>query len=358
MLTLAHALLPRIHHLAVPLLSGCSNDLSSRRAATGPSNFSIFNRRPTAENRSRLQALLSEERYLALDSYQTFGSNKKNKEQEATKHTKDIKLQDGSGTNSCQEQNSCLENQLETYEWQLKILHAVLTASGEQEREQLLKDHSGDICTLIHSISDKVKTEVRTDLNELHEKHLKSISEQYQSEAEELRRIHREETAALNEVFASSEKTLKEEIEGLTSELKLFKELKRRVEESTLKRDLQRNIETHGSPGEFWEQEQESLLFVIEMKRQHLQEQRSKLLQMQSMQNEDFKVRMENYQSLIQQLSREQNELQEALEQQALQKQKLSQEKEELLFKLLQQRTDSCSSFQLPPVLHTHLSPS
>lgn len=60
------------------------------------------------------------------------------------------------GINSSEEQRSGLENQLETYEWQLKILHAVLTASGDQEREQLLKDHPGDICTLVHSITEKV----------------------------------------------------------------------------------------------------------------------------------------------------------------------------------------------------------
>lgn len=60
------------------------------------------------------------------------------------------------GTHSSEEQRCCLENQLENYEWQLKILHAVLTASGDQEREQLLKDHPGDICTLVHSITEKV----------------------------------------------------------------------------------------------------------------------------------------------------------------------------------------------------------
>lgn len=51
------------------------------------------------------------------------------------------------------------ENLLETYECQLKILHAVLTASGDQERDQLLEDHPGDICTLVHSIIEKVEFE-------------------------------------------------------------------------------------------------------------------------------------------------------------------------------------------------------
>ncbi len=51
------------------------------------------------------------------------------------------------------------ENLLETYECQLKILHAVLTASGDQERDQLLTDHPGDICSLVHSVIEKVELE-------------------------------------------------------------------------------------------------------------------------------------------------------------------------------------------------------
>lgn len=298
---------------------------------------------------------------------------KKNQAEEGEKHIKDIKLQDASVTHSSEEQLSGLENQLETYEWQLKILHAVLTASGDQEREQLLKDRPGDICTLVHSIAEKVKTEITADLNDLHEKQMRNTLERHQSTTEELQRLHNEEKNVLNESHAAAENALKDQIEGLTSELKLFNELKRRAEESTLKRDLQRNVETHGSPGEFWEQEQESLLFVIEMKRERLQDQGNKLLQMETLveknllledqllhvlqQNEDYRVRIENYQSLIQRLSKEQNELQEALEKRSLQNQKLSQEKEELLFKLLHRR-DSCSSFHLPSVIPTELSPS
>ncbi|XP_042626287.1 coiled-coil domain-containing protein 69-like [Cyprinus carpio] len=292
---------------------------------------------------------------------------KKSRAQEGEKHIKDIKLQDGSGTHSSE------ENLLETYECQLKILHAVLKASGDQERDQLLKDHPGDICTLVHSIIEKVKTEITADLNDLHEKQTRSTLEKHQSATEELQRLHNEEKKILNDSHAAAENALKDQIEGLTSELKLFNELKRRAQESTLKRDLRRNTETHGSPGAFWEQEQESLLFVIEMKRERLQDQGNKLLQMQTLveknlsledqllqalqQSEDYRVRIDNYQSLIQQLSKEQNELQEALEKQSLQNQKLSQEKEELLFKLIHRR-DSCSSFHLPSVIPTQVSPS
>ncbi|KAK1804468.1 hypothetical protein P4O66_020476, partial [Electrophorus voltai] len=112
---------------------------------------------------------------------------------------------------------------------------------------------------------------------------------------------------------------------------------------------------THGSPGAFWEQEQESLLFVIEMKKERLQKQGDKLRQMEALieknfaleaqvkqvlcQNEDLRVQIDNYQALVRQLSKEQSELQEAFKKQSLQGQKMTQEKEELLFKLSMMKT-------------------
>ncbi|MEQ2196120.1 hypothetical protein XENOCAPTIV_024436, partial [Xenoophorus captivus] len=160
---------------------------------------------------------------------------------------------------------------------------------------------------------------------------------------------------------------LKAKVEQLTAELQVYNELKRRVEQSTFKKDLQRNIQValntagvkyfleilhighyenpfvqeHGSPGAFWESEQESLLFVIEMKAERVQEQSRKLRQMDDLvgamgymkslkllkislkmsfsyvqveknlsledqivynlqQNEDLKVRIDNCQALIQ----------------------------------------------------------
>ncbi|XP_052006041.1 coiled-coil domain-containing protein 69-like [Xyrauchen texanus] len=298
---------------------------------------------------------------------------KKNNVKEGDKQIKEvISLKDGNGILSSDKQNSSLENRLETYDRQLKILNAVLRASGDHERDKLLNDHPGDICTLVYSITDKVKTEIMADLNDIHENQMRSTLEQHQRATEELQRLHNEEKNVLNEMHTATENALKDQIEGLTSELKLFNELKHRAEESTLRRDLQRNIETHGSPGAFWEQEQESLLFVIEMKREHLQKQGNKLLLMETLveknlsledqllhvlqQNEDFRVRIDNYQSLIQQLSKEQNELQEVLEKQSLKNQKLSQEKEELLFKLLHRRDSS--SFHLTSIVPAEVLPS
>ncbi|XP_034739815.1 coiled-coil domain-containing protein 69 [Etheostoma cragini] len=66
-------------------------------------------------------------------------------------------------------------------------------------------------------------------------------------------------------------------------------------------------------------------------------------------QNEDLRVRIENYQTLIQQLSKEQQDLKGALERQALMNQSLSQEKEQLVFKL--RHRDSCPSMHLPAMM-------
>lgn len=255
-----------------------------------------------------------------------------------------------------------VEKQLERFEWQLKILREV-EASGSQEGAELLKEYShGEFCALVWSISEKVKTETITDLNVLHEEKSKRASEEHQRMTEELRRQQCEEKTLWIENYQAAENVLKAKIEVLTEELQVFNEMKRRVKDSTFKKDLQRNIKAHGSPGAFWESEQESLLFVIEMKSQCVQEQGNKLLVMKDLveknlsledqvvyvlqQNEELRIRVDNYQSLIQQLSKEQQQQQWALERQSQLSQRLGQDKEELMFKLKQR--DSCPSIHLP----------
>ncbi|XP_063046841.1 coiled-coil domain-containing protein 69 isoform X2 [Engraulis encrasicolus] len=262
------------------------------------------------------------------------------------------------------------EYQLEQYERQLKVLHALLATSKGPERDALLQaQQGGPLCKVVHTLAEKVKNETVSDLTAAHQGELKKMTEEYQSRTEELKSLHREEKVALNAAHEATENKLKGRVDELMVDLKMFYDLRRRVEESTLKRDLQRNIETLGSPGEFWEQEQESLLFVIEMKTERVQELNNKLMQMDMLveknlsledqvililqQNEDLRVRIENYQSVIQQLSRDQRSLQEALEKHSSETQKLQQEKDELLFKLLHR--DPCSSppttFHLPAIL-------
>ncbi|XP_030621438.1 coiled-coil domain-containing protein 69 [Chanos chanos] len=286
---------------------------------------------------------------------------KKNKVKQGKKNSKEIGAQDGSGKLPLDELCAGVEKRLEQYVWQVKVLQDALEAEGNLERDKLLKTNlHGDLCLLVHSITEKVKQDTANELQGPHAEQMRKTFEEHTSKLQELEQLHTEEKKTLTETHLAERNEMKEQIESLTGELKHFTELKRRVEASTLKKDLQRNIETHGSPGAFWEQEQESLLFVIEMKSESIQEQRNRLLQMEALaekklsledqlvhvlqQNEDLRVRMENYQTLIQQLSKEQRDLQEALERQCMENQKLSQEKEELLFKLLHNQDSSRSS--------------
>ncbi|CAB1325006.1 unnamed protein product [Coregonus sp. 'balchen'] len=245
---------------------------------------------------------------------------------------------------------------------ELKILREVLSASGTQEREELLKETTqGELCALVHNITEKVKTETAADLTVLHGEASQRTTEQHERQLEGKTRagIHSEETTRLTATHQAAEKVLKDEVEELTAELHVYNELKKRVEESTFKKDLQRNIQAHGSPGPFWEREQESLLFVIEMKRERIQEQGNKLLQMQALveknlsledqvinvlqQNEDLRVRIDNHQSLG------------ALDRQTGLSQRLTQEKEQLMFKL--KHRDSCPTFPSFPIV-SEVSPS
>lgn len=68
------------------------------------------------------------------------------------------------GERASGEQDVCLEKQLERFEWQLRILKEVLSANGNPERAELLKDHADEeVCALVLSILDKVRRSCRTD---------------------------------------------------------------------------------------------------------------------------------------------------------------------------------------------------
>ncbi|KAF7650213.1 hypothetical protein LDENG_00129650 [Lucifuga dentata] len=260
----------------------------------------------------------------------------------------------------------CLEKQLERAEWQLKVLKHVLSANENPERAELLKDHANEeLRALLLNTLDKVKADTAAELNAVHEQKSQRASEEHRRKAEELQKKHEQETSQLTETFQAAENVLKVQVKELTAELHVYNELKRRVNESTFKKDLQRNIQAHSSPGAFWESEQESLLFVIEMKNERVQEQTRKLQQMDTLveknlsledqlihilqQNEDLRVRMENCQSLIQKLSKEQHDLKGALERQVAVNQKLSQEKEQLVFKL--RNGDSCPTIHFATIV-------
>ncbi|KAK7916225.1 hypothetical protein WMY93_011986 [Mugilogobius chulae] len=229
----------------------------------------------------------------------------------------------------------CLEKQLEKFEWQLRTLKEVVSAHGNAARAELLKGHAHEeVCALVNSLLDKVKTETTADLNVLFEQKSKAASDEHERQVEELQKTHKEEMAQLTEKFEAAENLLKDRVEKLTSELQIYNQLKRRVQESTLKRDLKRNIQAHGSPVHSGSRSRNTEEPVLEEQLVHVLQQ-----------NEDLRVRFDNCQSFIQQLTKEQGELKLTLDRQLSINQRLSQEKEELVFKI--RHRDSYPSMHL-----------
>lgn len=87
---------------------------------------------------------------------------------------------------------------------------------------------------------------------------------------------------ALTHSFQEAKAALQETIDGLTSQLEVFQAKMKRVEGSILSRDYKKHIQDYGSPSQFWEQELESLHFVVEMKNEHIHELDKRLILMET----------------------------------------------------------------------------
>ncbi|XP_018608896.1 coiled-coil domain-containing protein 69-like isoform X3 [Scleropages formosus] len=126
-------------------------------------------------------------------------------------------------------------------------------------------------------LQDLVEKE-RTHTGGVYDEQARAPIQENWAKMEELQRKNKPENLSLMEPAQAADAVLQ-----LSGQRRLFRDLHRTVEESMMKRILNANIQAHGSPGEFWEQELESMLFVIEMKNKHLQEQERKLVQMENL---------------------------------------------------------------------------
>ncbi|NXX18460.1 CCD69 protein, partial [Podargus strigoides] len=168
---------------------------------------------------------------------------------------------------------------------------------------------------------------------------------------QELQRAHEQEKLLLAESHHRSQAALQETIQLLNSQLKSFQERMKWVEESLLSTDYKKHIQEHGSPSPFWEQELESLHFVIEMKNEHIHGLDKKLLNLETVaernllleekvktlqqENEDLQVRTQNHLVMARQLSEELLAARGALEKEAQRGEQARHEKEELLYRIL-----------------------
>ncbi|NWU36838.1 CCD69 protein, partial [Hylia prasina] len=216
-----------------------------------------------------------------------------------------------------------------------------------QEEEEQLRD-AGQAGTA--SISQDIEIQVKRKELELKEQ-LDALRREHTEALQELQGAHEQEKLLLTESHHRSEAALQETIQALNSQLKSFQERMKRVEESLLRTDYKKHIEEHGSPSPFWEQELESLHFVIEMKNEHIHGLDKKLLHLETVEernllleervktlqqeNEDLQVRTQNHLVMARQLSEELQAARGALEKEAQLLDQARREKEELLYRVL-----------------------
>ncbi|NWR16016.1 CCD69 protein, partial [Emberiza fucata] len=192
-------------------------------------------------------------------------------------------------------------------------------------------------------VEKRKELELKEQLDALRREHTETL--------QELQGAHEQEKLLLTESHHRSEAALQEKIQALSSQLKSFQDRMRRVEESLLRTDYKKHIQEHGSPSPFWEQELESLHFVIEMKNEHIHGLDKKLLHLETVEernllleekvktlqqeNEDLQVRTQNHLVMVRQLSEELQAARGALEKEAQLLDQARREKEELLYRVL-----------------------
>ncbi|XP_029854237.1 coiled-coil domain-containing protein 69 isoform X1 [Aquila chrysaetos chrysaetos] len=221
-----------------------------------------------------------------------------------------------------------------------------LLRGQEEEEEKRLWDASrAGTVRITQDINNQV--EKGKDLEEQFD----ALRREHTETLQELQRAHEQEKVLLAESYHRSQAALQETIQVLNSQLKSFQERMKRVEESLLSTDYKKHIQEHGSPSPFWEQELESLHFVIEMKNEHIHSLDKKLLNLETVvernllleekvktlqqENEDLQVRTQNHLVMARQLSEELLAARGALEKEAQLREQARREKEELLYRVL-----------------------
>nr|XP_047913287.1 coiled-coil domain-containing protein 69 isoform X1 [Anser cygnoides] len=182
---------------------------------------------------------------------------------------------------------------------------------GHEEEEERLRGAPGTEAEGPRGASTQVEKGKDVELKEQLLERFDALRREHEETLQELRRAHEQEKLLLAESHHRSQEALQETVEALRSQLKSFQERMKRVEESLLSRDYKKHIEEHGSPSPFWEQELESLHFVIEMKNEHIHGLDKKLLNLETVaernllleekvktlqqENEDLQVRTQNH---------------------------------------------------------------
>uniref|UniRef100_A0A8C0QKJ0 Coiled-coil domain containing 69 n=2 Tax=Canis lupus familiaris TaxID=9615 RepID=A0A8C0QKJ0_CANLF len=236
----------------------------------------------------------------------------------------------------------------------------------QKEITRILQQHEEERKKWAQQVEKERELELREKLDEQR----RVLDGEHEETLQVLRASHEQEKEALTQSFEEAKATLQETIDELSSQLEVFQAKMKRVEESILSRDYKKHIQDYGSPSQFWEQELESLHFVIEMKNERIHELDKRLILMETVkeknlmleekittlqqENEDLHVRGRNQMIMSRQLSEDLLLAREALEKESQLRRQLQQEKEELLYRVL--GADASAAFPLASVTPTEVS--
>ncbi|XP_048190121.1 coiled-coil domain-containing protein 69 isoform X1 [Perognathus longimembris pacificus] len=240
-----------------------------------------------------------------------------------------------------------------------------------------VQQHQEDITRILQQHEEEkakwaqqVEKERELELQERLDEQRSTLEGKHEEALQVLRASYEKEKEAFTHSFREAKAALQDTIARLTSQLEAFQAKMKKVEESILSRDYKKHIQDHGSPSPFWEQEVESLHFVIEMKNERIHELDRQLMLMETVkeknlmleekittlqqENEDLHVRARNQAMVSRQLSEDLLLARQALEEEARIRQQLQQEKEELVYRVL--GADASSTYPLASVTPTEIS--
>ncbi|XP_075066191.1 coiled-coil domain-containing protein 69 [Mixophyes fleayi] len=259
-----------------------------------------------------------------------------------------------------------------------------LTDIGSQDLQQKIKNHEQEIRNLLHqhqeekialeeankgkieNLEQELRAQVRRDAEVETEKRLSEQASNMKTEIDkkyaELQESHNQEKTSLTETYQTLTTSLQENVTELNGQLASFQEKMKRVEDSILNQDYKRHVQDHGSPGQFWEQELQSLHFVIEMKSELIREQDKRLLNLEATmdrnlileekvktlqrESEALRVQTQNQAMMTIRLTEELLSTQVALEKEKQLREQLQHDKEQHLYRAV--NGDGPPPFSLP----------
>nr|Q6DCD4.1 RecName: Full=Coiled-coil domain-containing protein 69-A [Xenopus laevis]AAH78114.1 MGC83627 protein [Xenopus laevis] len=224
-----------------------------------------------------------------------------------------------------------------------------LLQKHQEEKTALADAHKADVEARTLELQAQAQKDRDAETAKLLSEQAATMKAEMEEKFAELQKSFEQEKVSLTQTHQQFTDALQETVDELNSQLASFREKMKRVEESVLRQDYRRHIQDHGSPGQFWEQELQSLHFVIEMKSELIREQDKRLRNHEStmernlvleersrtlqQENEALKVQTQKQGAVTVRLSEELLSTQVSLEKQIHRCEQLQREKEQNLYR-------------------------